>query len=150
MDKKKNIGPEHKKVVVKQPVREKEPEYMVQIGDPKMLRKDVLESLREVIIFMQGYEKFRAIQEEKVNTFTQLRGDVRALASLVEKLKRVMPKGKWKPLASEEKHPLIDEEEEATEETDKTSESPADNLPPADLDELEDQLKDIENQLKEI
>ena len=35
---------------------EKEPEYMIQISDPKMLRKDLLESLREVIIFMQGYE----------------------------------------------------------------------------------------------
>ncbi len=31
--------------------KDKQPEFMVQVNDPMMLRKDILESLREVIIF---------------------------------------------------------------------------------------------------
>ena len=51
--------PLKRRKVVKPIAREKEPEYVVNISDPKGLRKDILETLREVIIFMQSYEKFR-------------------------------------------------------------------------------------------
>ena len=50
-------------------LREKNPDYMIQINDPRSLRKELLETLREIIIFMQSYEKFRKIQEEKVMIF---------------------------------------------------------------------------------
>jgi len=67
----------------RQPIS-KEPEYMIQVNDPTMVRKDLLESLRETIIFMQGYETIRKIQEEKVALFTQLKLDVNELNNLVE------------------------------------------------------------------
>src|SRR3990167_9497142 len=68
---------------------------MIQLHEPKNLRKDILEGLREIIIFMQGYEAFRMIQEEKVRTFAQLRDDVKSLNSLMDnKLRRYLPKGK--------------------------------------------------------
>ncbi|MBI2151384.1 hypothetical protein HYU21_01510, partial [Candidatus Woesearchaeota archaeon] len=67
------------KPVASKVVHQKEPEYMVQLSDPKSLRKELLECLREVIIFMQGYEKFRKIQEEKVSTFHTLRQEVKNL-----------------------------------------------------------------------
>ncbi len=62
-----------------------EPNFMIQVSEPKILRKDVLEALRDVIIFMQGYEKFRKIQEEKIATFAQLRDDVKELTSLMDR-----------------------------------------------------------------
>src|SRR3989338_4955922 len=88
-----------KKVLLKKKVvpakLEKEPDYMVQIAEPKMVRKDLLESLREVIIFMQGYEKFKKVQEDKVALFTALKSDVRELNLLIEgQLKKYLPKGK--------------------------------------------------------
>src|SRR3989338_9644690 len=68
---------------------------MVQVSDPKNVRKDLLEALREIIIFMQGYEAFRKIQEEKIAVFSQLKDDVKSLNNLVDsKLRRVLPKGK--------------------------------------------------------
>src|SRR3989344_2575606 len=68
---------------------------MVQVSDPKNVRKDLLEALREIIIFMQGYEAFRKIQEEKIAVFVQLRDDVKVLNNLVDnKLRRLLPKGK--------------------------------------------------------
>ncbi len=129
---------------------------MVQIYEPKNLRKNILEALREIIIFMQGYEAFRRIQEEKVKTFTQLREDVRGLNSLSDnKLRRYLPKGK---LTAAMRKPLPKKEapEEREPERPRPRDMPIVSVPkaeperkePSDLDELEQQLRDIESRLK--
>ncbi len=149
------------------PRQEKEPEYMIQVGDPKMLRKDLLESLREVIIFMQGYETFRKIQEEKVTLFTTLKSQVKEINSMVDnKLKKYVPKGKLRGLSERQIH----SEEQPEEETlpgepqievipiervqrrvvERVAEQPVQKAPANELDELEKQLRDIENQLQNI
>jgi hypothetical protein len=141
---------------------EKGPEYMIQISDPKMLRKDLLESLREVIIFMQGYEKFRKIQEEKVNLFNGLKTSVRELNSLIDvKLRSYMPRGKLKAMADVRKpQGIIDSERVEVVNVNERQEMPEvdydDDMempvskPKNDLAELEDQLNDIEAALKKI
>ena len=132
---------------------------MVQVSDPKNVRKDLLEALREIIIFMQGYEAFRKIQEEKIAVFTQLRDDVKVLNNLVDnKLRRLLPKGK---LAGMVKRPAPRAEVEEKEEMEpmpapkaqpkmmmpkpepKQEESP-------ELDELESQLREIESRLRHM
>ena len=80
-------------------LKKKVPDYVIQIGDPKLLRKDLLESLREIIIFMQGYEKFKRIQEEKIATFARMKTRIKELERLIEvKLKGHLPRGKLKPI----------------------------------------------------
>ncbi|MBS3124044.1 hypothetical protein J4437_05420 [Candidatus Woesearchaeota archaeon] len=144
------------KPVVSKVIHQKEPEYMVQLSDPKSLRKELLECLREVIIFMQGYEKFRKIQEEKVSMFHALRQEVKILQNLIDhKLRRSLPKGKlhsvlpkaavqkqdeMEVVEEEVKMPVVVEAEEAKEET----------HPANELEELESQLKEIEEQLKKM
>ena len=130
---------------------------MVQINDPKNVRKDLLEALREIIIFMQGYEAFRKIQEEKVAVFSQLRDDVKALNNLVDyKLRRVLPKGK---LAGLVKRPTQRMELEVVEKEDmepmpkaqpKAAPRPEPVQDDSGLDELESQLQDIESRLKRM
>jgi hypothetical protein len=137
-------------------VHNKGPEYMVQLGDPKMLRKDILESLREVIIFMQGYEKFRKIQEEKVALFNKLKMDLKEVHSLIDnKVRKFLPKGKLAaidPLSIVDSHeePKIVTQAPLEEVTPTTNESqgPAPMQANTELDELESQLKDIEGQLR--
>ncbi|MEK6901619.1 MAG: hypothetical protein AABX37_04705 [Nanoarchaeota archaeon] len=148
------------KTVMEVPSREKEPDYMVQIRDPKMLRKDLLESLREIIMFMQGYEKFRKIQEEKIAQFTLLRKKVKELNTLLDvRLRGHFPKGKL--AATKEKHKDVKEQkpQAAPEQpmevfapvTPLQAPTPREVAPPRDeLDELEAQLKEIENQLRNI
>jgi len=133
-----------KKASVKHHV--KEPEYMIQINDPRTARKNILESLREVIIFMQNYEKFKSIQLEKVATFSQLKKDVSEINSMVDKLKHYFPKGKLK-LISEEKHPEETVHQEPLMEKPKPVPAPVKKTV-SELDELESQLKDIEGQLR--
>lgn len=128
---------------------------MVQVSDPKNVRKDLLEALREIIIFMQGYEAFRKIQEEKIAVFEQLRDDVKSLNNLVDyKLRRLLPKGK---LAGMIKKPMPKVEEVEKEEMP----MPAPKIQPkmmpqpqqeddGGLDELESQLREIESRLKRM
>ncbi len=134
------------KVAVK--ARDKDPDFTIQVYEPKLMRKQLLETLRDIILFMQGYEKFRKIQEEKVGTFTQLRQDVRELNRLIDgKLKGYLPKGKLKGVA-EEKPAAVREEWKSA--PSPSSYKPAEQPTPArtELDELESQLKDIEGQLR--
>lgn len=127
---------------------------MVQVNEPKNLRKDILEGLREIIIFMQGYESFRKIQEEKVKTFAQLRDDVKVLNNLIDtKLRRYLPKGK---LAGMVRKPMPKREVTEKQEREMPKEQPARSMPKpepvkeeaSELDELEVQLREIEGRLK--
>ena len=154
-----------KKSVVKDKQRDSGPEYMVQIKDPKMVRRDVLESLREVIIFMQGYENFRKVQQEKVILFTRLKDEVKELNALVEhKLRKLFPKGKLKAV---DPNKVEEKKEEPKKKVVPLVQPKVKNLLPnvprgppriveqenvvrSDIDELESQLKDIENQLQDI
>jgi len=141
------------------PMKEKEPDYVVQIQDPRMVRKQLLESLRDLIIFMQGYEQFRRLQEQKVTQFTALRNDVKELNHLLDaKLRHHFPKGKVKPITNHTSKPVIQEPEEEMEEEKVVApvrmpvrkEAPAPTPKRNDLDELEQQLRDIENQLRGV
>jgi len=139
-------NPKHKVV-------EKDPNFMVQLSEPRMLRKDVLESIREIIIFMQGYEKFRKIQEDKVTLFTQLKTDIRVLSSLVDdKLQKYLPKGKLKSIQPEkmENRAYEREEEPLTVSKPVAIEQASGSSTHSELEELENQLKEIENQLRNV
>lgn len=145
-----------KRPVSKAELKEKDPEYMIQLNDPKGLRKDILESLRELIIFMQGDEGFKRIQDEKVDLFSRLKSQVREVNSIIEnQLKRYLPKGKLKetPTAKPKKEELEEEEEVLVEEALKPKPVPIKKEVPvkkSELEELEDQLRDIENQLRDV
>lgn len=126
---------------------EKELDFMVQISDSRMLRKDILEAIREIIMFMQGYEKFRKIQEEKTTMFNELKSDIRNLNNLIDdKLRKAMPKGKLRGVEPG-KQAEPEKKEIAMEKPTKISVA-AEKKPASELDELESQLKEIENQLQ--
>ena len=147
--------------------RIKDPGYMVQVTEPNLLRRDLLETLREVILFMQSYEKFRRVQEEKVRYFSQLKADLKELNVLVgTKMKSHFPKGKLHAITETEEHEQMEKEhalEDGAVATDSVRMAPQARRPrsmPAaqpvvdksksELDQLEDQLRDIEAQLKGI
>ncbi|MBT3451165.1 hypothetical protein HN652_03750 [archaeon] len=140
---------------VKKPTRqvkkEKEPGFNVRVNDPKLLRKDILESLREVILFMQSYEHFRTIQDEKMSTFSELRSVSREINTLINgKMRSLFPKGKLSSLREEE----TDYAKEPMKEVEKTVLGPRkkEKMPVEnnELNELESQLKSIESQLQNI
>ena len=132
---------------------------MVQVSDPKNVRKDLLEALREIIIFMQGYEAFRKIQEEKIAVFTQLRDDVKGLNNLVDnKLRRLLPKGKLAGMAKRPTQRVEVIEKEEMEPMPAPKAQPKMAMPKPEpqqqesnyLDELESQLREIESRLRHM
>tara|TARA_Y100000310_G_scaffold89923_1_gene87080 strand:- start:40588 stop:41088 length:501 start_codon:yes stop_codon:yes gene_type:complete len=135
------------------------PQFMVQISEPKMLRKDVLESLRESIIFLQGYETIRKLQQEKVALFNQVKVDVKELHDLIEhKLKKLLPEGKLKPHKHKPKPKVQPQAPTIPVISSRHIPSPPPASPkPAEtkvvqtgLDDLEKQLSAIENQLRNV
>lgn len=125
---------------------------MVQVSDPRMVRKDLLETLREIIIFMQGYEKFRQIQNEKVAIFRTLKDDVRELNLLIDhKLRRLLPKGNLKtPAGRREFEEEMEEAGDIEIEKEGTAEKAPVKEPRNELDALESQLREIEGQLRKV
>ncbi len=132
---------------------DKDPNFMVQLNEPRMLRKDLLESIREIIIFMQGYEKFRKIQEDKVTQFTQLKTDIRVLTALVDdKLHKYLPKGKLKSVQADkvQSSPYERNEEPLAISKPTTVAPETSSSPHSELEMLEKQLQEIEGQLRTI
>ena len=140
---------------------------MVQVIEPSLLRRDLLETLREVILFMQSYEKFKRIQQEKVNSFSALKADLKELSLLLNtKMKGHFPKGKLQVITEVEEHAQMQKEHSLGEgeiraepvgmarQTRAPQTLPTMKARAADshgeLDALEGQLRDIEGQLKEI
>ena len=79
--------------------RELEPSYMVRVPDPTTVRRDILESLREIILFMQAYEHFSSIQEEKKAIMNEVKGQVKEISRIINTdLKTKLPRGKLKAL----------------------------------------------------
>ncbi|MDP3990114.1 MAG: hypothetical protein Q8Q01_02820 [archaeon] len=124
---------------------QRKPEYMVHVPEPMMMRKDLLEALREIIIFMQGYDKFKRVQGEKIALFKKLRSQVRELNSLVDgKMKKLFPKGSLPSIMKQEN---VTPKLEMPIAVSKPQPAPVQPKQRNELDELEFQLKDIENQL---
>lgn len=137
----------------------REPEFTIQIGDPQSLRKDLLESVRELILFMQGFDRFKKLQQEKLVEFSKLKAEARALTILVDtKMRRCLPKGTLKSKAvKEEKAKKVKAPEDITSipesvtiASNLSAPEPAPKPEHSELEELEAQLQEIENQLKKV
>ena len=147
---------------------EKAVDLMVQINEPVMIRRDVLEALRDVIIFMQSYEHFKKVQEEKMALFNSLQDQAKELNLLLSsQLKAHLPKGKLESL-KERVRPKFEDIEPKEEvkrapvvkkpvvvQTPKPVKAPKPTPLPAvkehsEIDMLEAQLQDIESQLKNL
>lgn len=133
--------------------KDKSLNFMVQVNEPKIVRKDLLEALREIIVFMQGYESFRRIQEEKIATFAQLRETVKELNNIFDyKFRKYFPKGKLKMFPEEPvKEREISVQKSAPVEVSEPIERPhPKKSDDRELDDLELQLKDIEGRLRNM
>jgi len=139
-----------KRSVRKTPEQIEEPLF-IGIGEPVELRKHILEPTREVIQFLQSYEEFIKIKEEKTDTVLQLKEDLKNIKSSINKLKRLLPRNKIK---GEKTHEEIKKERRyirKTEEIQPPAPEISETLPPApkpaEVEDLEKELSEIEKKL---
>lgn len=76
--------------------KQKKSEDVLYVGvrEPTEIRRNLLESARETIHFLQRYEKLKAIRERKFQAILQLDNEMKELKSLVGKLKKSFPTAK--------------------------------------------------------
>lgn len=115
--------------------------FFIGLNDPTELRKHLLEPTREVIQFLQSYEEFQRIKEEKNQAILTLKEDLKMISSEINKLRRFLPKGKLK-IAK----PSVNLKEETKPVLVKKVKPKA----PNDLDRLEKELGEIEDKLGTI
>lgn len=74
--------------------KEKKEVFYVGVQDPVEVRRTVLETSKDMVEFLQKHEKLKAVRDEKTEAIRHLREDVRQLKTLINKLRRALPKTK--------------------------------------------------------
>lgn len=109
--------------------------FFVRVSNPSNLRRNILESSKEIIESLKRYENLKLIRKEKSENISKLKGDVKEIISLISKLKSKLPKVDIK----EEKEAIVPNKKDFKKEA-KTTE----------LEKLESELRNIEGKLDAI
>lgn len=114
-------------------------ELFVGIPEPIDVRRNLLESSRDLIKCLQTYEKLELIRNQKLKYFKEMKRVSAELDLLITKLKQKIPKQGIRKLEKTEQKKKITEE----------LITPNKKLK-SDLKKLEEQLQEIEEQLKNL
>jgi hypothetical protein len=71
-----------------------EEKYYVNIREPAELRRNLLETSRQVILALQRYENFKLKRAKKHDLIDKLRSNFREINELIAKLKKELPQTK--------------------------------------------------------
>ncbi len=106
-------------------------DYFIKMGNPRQIRRMLLENTREVLQVLQGYEDFRKVREKRSHLVNSFRNDLDNTKALVSELKRMLPKAGIKDVRKQVK----------THETEK---------PVKEIKKIEQELADIEEKLSSL
>ncbi len=115
--------------------------FFVQIREPSEVRRNILESLKEILEMLQRFEKFKHIRHDKLMKIQKLRVLMRDTNKLMGELKTKLPQTSLRGVAVKEtkptKKPAKKRESQPQQEKKKT-----------ELERLQTELSAIENKLK--
>ena len=127
--------------------------FFVGIDDPVELRRTILESSKDLLQYLQRFEKFKQVRLEKQEELITLKGVTADLKKLMGKLKNTLPKThirarspkKEKPETKKAKKPKEPEFAEL-----EIPKEPETKKPVTDLEKLEHELGMIESRLTKM
>ena len=119
------------------------------ISNPIEVRRNVLESARDMVQFLQMFEKFRIIREEKKQATILLKKHVNELRILTNKLKTSLPKAsmRFRPEKEEMQKIEVKEDEKIVVVKEAQVKSEIPDIDIDDIEALETELRDIEDKL---
>lgn len=134
--------------------KKKEPEiFFVGVEDPIELRRSILESSKEIVQYLQRFERFKKVRSEKASEIVKLRIQTKEINKLVRQLKLLLPKTKLRrkvPKPEEPKEikrtPIMEEEIEPV----KIPIPKIEAKPMSDIEKLEAELSEIEDRLGKL
>ena len=129
--------------------------FFVEMKEPLYVRKGILESMKEIIHFLQEYERFKQVKADKEKYIADLKKVINDLNSLVTKLKTELPKKQMKDLPEELKKTIMlkkkEKKKKAKAECVVKEELPEPEQPKrSEVDKLEDELVAIEQKLSRL
>lgn len=72
--------------------KEEESVFYVGMRDPIEIRRSLLESSKEMLQYLQRFEKFKSVRKEKEKETAKLKETIKEIQTLVRKLKAELPK----------------------------------------------------------
>ena len=119
--------------------------FFVELKDSAEVRKNLLETLKDILSFLQKFEKFRSKRHEKIENIHKLRTLLRQAHKMMGHLKAKLPQTDLKPYnfreASKSEGDIAAKPEEKRPEAIK---------PTTELEKLEAELEAIESKLKSL
>ncbi len=147
--------------------------FFVGISETKDLKRAVMESTRDTLVFLQKYSKFLEIKNQKNEAIDELKKVVREISNMVTKLKNNLPESEiHKRLGKEEisiekeiigigvERKKVESEVSNKKATSRTgnktqatkegTDSQESKKPTNEMEQLEQQLKELENKLRQF
>lgn len=123
--------------------KESKEEFFVGLEGAKDIRRNVLESSREMVHIMQSYEKVKEIRAEKLRRIEQLKTVLEELKLLSSKLSRELPSVQTRTIEVKEAKKKKETKRAKTKKEKKEEDR-------KDLEKLETDLASIEARLSEL
>ena len=125
-------------------LKEQSEVFFVQVMEPAQVRRNILESLKQILELLQRFEKFKHLRHEKANKIQKLRILMRDANKLMANLKSKLPQTSLRSVAPEPQKP----ERRVSRKKNQTVQTKAPRKERTELEKLESELSAIESKLK--
>ena len=121
--------------------------FYVEVREPNEVRRNILESLKDIVESLKRFEKFKEAGKEKIHNINKLRGDIKELNKLVTNLKNALPESKLRDIKIK---PVLSEGKKTKKRKHKKKEEVEEKRPAKELERLESELGSIEEKLQSL
>jgi len=123
--------------------------FFVEVREPDDVRRNILESLKDIVESLHRFEKFKEIRKEKMYNINKFRGTIKKINRHVSNLKNALPESKLrnievKSVLKEGNKPTVHHRKQRHK---KREEEVEEQKPKTELERLEAELGAIEDKL---
>jgi uncharacterized protein involved in exopolysaccharide biosynthesis len=122
----------------------------VQVKEPSEVRKNILETLRDIVGVLKRFEKFRHIRHEKLERINKLRGLVKETNKVLGTLKAKLPQTNLRVTVARETQKQPKKTHHRNGKKAKVVEEKMPKKEMTETDKLEAELSAIEDKLKSL
>jgi phenylalanyl-tRNA synthetase beta subunit len=124
--------------------KEEKDVFYVEVREPNEVRRNILESLKDIVESLKRFEKFKEVGKEKIHSVNKLRRDIKELNKLVSNLKNALPESKLREIKIK---PILSKGKKSKKIKNKKEEVEV-MKPKTELEKLESELGAIEEKLQ--
>ena len=119
--------------------------FFVEVNQSDEVKRNILESIKEIVENLQRFEKFKETRKEKIEKIEKLGKIMKEINKIVPQLRGALPETKirTKKVSKGEQKKTVAVEEETPREI-------AKRKPVTELQKLESELSEIENKLRSL